>query len=290
MKPYTKHHTEHAFESSIEAHLVAHGYAQGIAAAFDAKLALFPADVLAFIQATQPRPWSEIERYHGANARTVMIDNLCKSLGTLGLLHVLRNGFNCFGKTVRMAYFAPATTMNPEAQSLYNANRLTLTRQVHHSVARPNDSVDLLLSLNGLPLVTAELKNQMTGQNVFNAMHQYRHDRDAKDALFTFKQRALVHFAVDPDQAMMTTRLEGKSTYFLPFNQGNGHQAGNPPNPSGHRTAYLWEQVWQRDSLLDVFGRFMHLLKEEKEYLSTKGGKTSVQKKRSETMIFPRFH
>ena len=290
MTPHMKHHTEHAFESSIEAHLLAHGYAQGDAAAFDAKLALFPAEVLAFIQATQPRTWSDIERYHGANAGAVVIDDLCKSLATLGMLHVLRSGFNSFGKTVRMAYFAPATAMNPDTQAQYAANRLTITRQVHHSVARPNDSVDVVLSLNGLPLVTAELKNQMTGQNVFNAMHQYRHDRDAKDALFAFKQRALVHFAVDPDQAMMTTRLDGKSTYFLPLNLGNGHQAGNPPNAHGHRTAYLWQQVWQRDSLLDIFGRFMHLLKEEKEYLSTKGGKTNVQKKRSETMIFPRFH
>ncbi len=285
-----KSHTERAFESEIEAHLLANGYAKGDATQFDAKTALFPAEVVAFVVTTQPRVSAEIERYYGARAGATLIEDLAKSLATLGMLHVLRSGFNCFGKTVRIAYFAPATAMNPEALKLYAANRLTVTRQLHHSITRPNDSLDLVLSLNGLPLVTAELKNPMSGQNVFHAMHQYRHDRDAKELLFAFKQRALVHFAVDPDQAMMTTKLNGKSTYFLPFNRGNGTQAGNAPNPRGHKTAYLWEQVWARDSLLDIFGRFMHLLKEEKEYLSTKGGKSTVQKKRSETMIFPRFH
>lgn len=285
-----KIHTERAFEQEIEQHLLASGYEAVDPSLFDAKRALFPNLVLAFIEATQPRIWGEIARFHGAKAHEVLMEDLCKSLATLGMLHVLRNGFNCMGKTVRMAHFSPATAMNPDAQKLYAANRWGVTRQLHHSLLKPQDSLDVVLSLNGLPLVTAELKNPMTGQNVFNAMHQYRTDRDAKDAIFQFKQRALVHFAVDSDQVMMTTKLDGKSTYFLPFNTGNGHQAGNPPNPNGHRTAYLWQQVWQRDSLLDIFGRFVHLLKEEKDYLLTKGGKTSVQKKRSETMIFPRFH
>ena len=285
-----KTHTERTFESEIEAHLLAHGYAKGVAEAFDAKRALFPAEVLVFVQATQPKTWEAIEKYYGPAAPAMLLDDLCKSLATLGMLHVLRNGFNCFGKTVRMAYFAPATAMNPETLQLYAANQLTMTRQVHHSVARPKDSVDLVLALNGLPLATAELKNPLTGQNVFNAMQQYRNDRDAKDTLFAFKQRALVHFAVDPDQVMMSTRVDGRSTHFLPFNLGNGTEAGNPPNPQGHKTAYLWQRVWQRDSLLDIFGRFMHLLKDEKEYLSTRGGKTTVQKKRSETLIFPRYH
>ena len=178
-----KNHTERTFEGEIEAHLLAHGYAHGVAETFDAKRALFPTDVLAFVQATQPKIWEPIDKYYGAAAATMLLDDLCKSLATLGMLHVLRNGFNCFGKTVRVAYFAPATSMNPETLRLYAANRLTVTRQVRHSLTRPKDSVDLLLSLNGLPLVTAELKNPMTGQNVFNAMQQYRTDRDAKDAL-----------------------------------------------------------------------------------------------------------
>ena len=140
----------------------------------------------------------------------------------------------------------------------------------------------MVLTLNGIPVVTLELKNPMTHQTWENAVHQYRHDRDPNDLLFSFKKRALVHFAVDTDEAYMTTKLSGESTAFLPFNKGNNNGAGNPENPKGYKTAYLWEEVLSRDSLMDILARFIHLQVTEKRV----GG--NVVKK--ESMIFPRYH
>ena len=158
---------------------------------------------------------------------------------------------------------------------------MTVTRQLKYS-SKHDNKIDLVLSLNGLPIVTAELKNPMTGQSWHNAITQYQNDRDPNDLIFQFKKRTLVHFAVDPDQAYMTTRLAGKSTYFLPFNLGNNNGAGNPDNPGGYKTSYLWENVWARRSLLEILGQFMHLQIEEK--------KVGNQLVKRETMIFPRYH
>ncbi len=286
-------HKEVKFEDAIEQHLLSNagGYAKGNPAAFDRKLALFADDVIALIQATQETAWKAITSYHGANARTAVLDDLAKALSSpaMGVLHVLRQGFTCFGKTLRVAYFAPANRMNPETEKQYAANRLTVARQVHFS-EKDEKSLDLVLALNGIPVITAELKNPLTHQNVHDAMRQYREDRDPRELLFRFKERALVHFAVDPDLAFMTTRLDGKGTYFLPFNRGDNGGAGNAPIANGYRTAYLWEEVWQRDSLLDILGRFAQLEKIEKDVLVRKGGKDTVQKIRKENVIFPRYH
>ena len=185
---------------------------------------------------------------------------------------MLRHGLDFFGQTFHLAYFAPASGLNPETAKLYKANRLTVTRQVHFSLQH-EQSIDILLSLNGLPVATAELKNAFTGQTVRDAIGQYR-DRDHREPIFAFKKRALVHFAADTDECYMATRLEGAATRFLPFNQGNRKGAGNPENPDGYRTHYLWEQIWKRDSWLDLLGRFLHIEKKGKE----------------ESLIFPRYH
>lgn len=281
---------EMAFEAAIEAHLVElGGYEKVDSDNFDRARCLFPEILIEFIKTTQPKIWDTIVAYHNKNAEAQLIDDLTKALSSLGMLHVLRHGFNCFGKLVRVAYFAPASGMNPETAALYAKNRLTVTRQVHFS-DKDEKSLDLVLAINGLPVVTAELKNPLTKQNVFHAMRQYREDRDPREIMFRFKERALVHFAVDPDMVYMTTKLEAKSTHFLPFNRGHAHGAGNPPNPEGYRTAYLWEEVWMRGSLLDILGRFFHLETEEKDVLFTRGGKSEVRKLRKETMIFPRYH
>ncbi len=286
-------HREIKFEDAIEGHLLSKqgGYAKRDAAAFDRKVALFPDDVISFIQATQEDAWKAITSYHAANARSAVLDDLTKALSSpaMGVLHVLRQGFTCFGKTLRVAYFAPSNRLNPETEKQYAANRLTVTRQLHFS-ERDEKSLDLMIALNGVPVLTAELKNPLTHQNVFDAMRQYREHRDPREPLFRFKERALVHFAVDPDLAFMTTRLDGKATHFLPFNRGDNGGAGNPPNPDGYRTAYLWEEVWQRDSLLDILGRFAQLEKIEKDILIRKGGKERVQKIHKENLIFPRYH
>ncbi len=281
-----KKHTEIKFEDAIEESLLDQGgYAKGQPSTFDRNRALDPTLLLAFIQQTQSKLWEPIAAYHGKDLEKVVLDDLCRTLDAQGMLNVLRHGFKCFGKRLRVAYFAPASGMNPETKAQYQANRLTVTRQLKYSTKNEN-SLDLVLSINGLPIVTAELKNPMSGQTVEHAKWQYQKDRDPKELVFQFKKRALVHFAVDPDLVYMTTRLAGTSTFFLPFNKGDHGGAGNPENHEGYRSAYLWEEVWQRDSLLDILGRFMHLQVEEKKIPTAKCIKTQTK----ETMIFPRYH
>ncbi|MHB8707998.1 MAG: type I restriction endonuclease subunit R [Desulfuromonadales bacterium] len=281
-----KKHTEIRFEEALEQSLLTEGgYVPGDPATFDRARALDPTILLPFIQQTQPRLWAPIAAYHGQDAEKVVLDDLCRALDSQGVLNILRHGFKCFGKRLRVAYFAPASGMNPETGELYEANRLTVTRQLKYSTTNEN-SLDLVLSINGLPVLTAELKNPMSGQTVEHAKWQYKKDRDSKELIFQFKKRALVHFAVDPDSVYMTTRLAGTGTFFLPFNKGDRGGAGNPENPDGYRSAYLWEEIWKRDSLLDILGRFMHLQVEEKKIATAGGGKT----KTTETMIFPRYH
>jgi type I restriction enzyme R subunit len=277
-------HTEFAFESAIEAHLIASGgYVSGDREGFDPQRALFPAEVLAFIQATQPATWDYLVNIQKDKAESTLLDDLCRALDSSheGCLSVLRHGFKCFGKRFHVAYFAPASGMNPETQQLYASNRLTVTRQLRYAASHGN-TLDMTLALNGIPLATLELKNAMTGQTWRHAVHQYKHDRDANDLIFQYKKRALVHFAVDTDEAYMTTRLSGQKTRFLPLNRGRDGGAGNPDNPEGHKTAFLWEQVLERHSFLDILGRFIHLQVEE-----IKLGEKKVKK---ETMVFPRYH
>ena len=218
---------------------------------------------------------------------------MSKELELKGTLHVLRHGFKCYGKTLRMAWFRPNTRMNPEAAESYARNRLTVTRQVAFaSVMKRADGknrrcvIDVTLAVNGIPVVTAELKNPLTGQRAADAMRQYQDERDGRDLLFAFKKRALVHFAVDPDEVWMTTRLRGRETEFLPFNRGNARGAGNPPVEGNWKTHYLWDEVLEADSLLEILQRFMHLEVKEKQVRTDKGARTV----RTETMIFPRYH
>jgi len=254
-------HTEHAFETAIEQHLTtAGGYEKGDKDAFDPERGLFPVDVLAFIQETQPREWEYLANIQKDKSGETLLDDLCRALNSEheGCLSVLRHGFKSFGKRFHVAQFAPASGLNPDTQARYEANRLTITRQLRYSPKHGN-TLDVTLSLNGIPVATLELKNPMTAQTWRHAVTQYKNDRDPSDLIFQFKKRVLVHFAVDTDQVYMTTRLSGRNTSFLPFNRGCGGGAGNPENPEGYRTAYLWEQVLERHSFLDVLARFIHL-------------------------------
>ena len=242
---------------------------------------------------SQPAKWQALESLLGPKTAATVLDSLSKELDVKGTLHILRHGFKCYGKTFRMAYFRPNTRMNPEAAKNYAKNRLTITRQVAFtSVMKKADGknrrciIDLTLAVNGIPVVTAELKNPLTGQRATDAMRQYEVERDERDLLFAFKKRALVHFAVDPDEVWMTTRLKGKETDFLPFNLGNNHGAGNPPVEGNWKTHYLWDEVLQADSLLEILQRFMHLEVKERRVETDKGMRTV----RKETMIFPRYH
>lgn len=247
-------HREIDFENEIEHFLLGEGgYVAGSAADYDADRALFPTAVLDFVQTTQPRFWQRLEGLNKGTAATVLLDSLGKELESKGMLSVLREGFKCFGKTVRMAWFAPNTGMDPAATARYADNRLTLIRQVK---TRSGAIPDVVLAINGLPVATLELKNPMSGQRIEDARIQYRTQRDPKELLFAYKQRCLVHFAVDTEEVAMTARLEGKDTFFLPFNRGHNFGAGNPPVAGDVRTRYLWQEVLNRESLLDILARF----------------------------------
>lgn len=276
--------SEAAFETAIEAVLLGGGYARVEGKGFDRERAIFPDEALAFIRATQGKVWEKLEALHGEQTGARVLESLCKWLDTHGALATLRHGFKCFGKTLRIAFFRPAHGLNPELEARYQANRLGLTRQLHYS-PRSEKSLDVVLSVNGIPVVTLELKNPLSGQTAANAIHQYRHDRDPREPIFVFTKRALVHFAVDTEEAHMATRLAGSSTYFLPFNRGMDGGAGNPPDREGrnYKTAYVWKEVLERDSLLDLLARFLHLDVQEK---TADDGK----KLRKETLIFPRHH
>ena len=282
--PSDSRHSEAAFETVIETHLLAHGYVSIAREGFDRERAIFPETVLAFIRETQPKEWDRLEALLGNGTGEQVIGDLCKWMDIHGSLATLRHGFKCYGRTFRAAYFKAAHGLNPELETRYAANRLGLTRQLHYSL-RSENSVDVTLSLNGIPVVTAELKNPLTGQWADDACRQYREDRDPREPIFNFKRRALVHFAVDTESVLMTTRLAGMATRFLPFNKGSEGAAGNPPDPEGrtYRTAYLWEEVLERDSLLDILARFIHLQVDEKR--DDRGRKV-----KTEIIIFPRYH
>ena len=281
-------HQEIRFEEAIENALVVGGdYTAGKPDEYDAEAGFFPKDILDFISCTQAERWQSLVDLHGTKAEQTLLSSLAKELDTKNVLHVLRYGFKCFGKTFKLAYFAPNTGMNPEAEELFKKNNLKIFRQVHFSIKNPDQSVDVVLAVNGLPLVTMELKNPMTGQTVHHAIKQYKTSRDQRETLFAFKKRSLVHFAVDPDEVFMATNIDGDNTYFLPFNKGNNRGAGNPQaDNGGYRVSYLWDEVLSRRSLLDILGRFMHLQVEEKMVPTPKG----IKRTKKETMIFPRYH
>jgi len=265
---------ESTFEAIIEDGLLAAGYIRGDPQAFDSEHALWPAELFAWLAAAEPQLWSALQTQHGPHLEKALLHDLTAALNDphRGMLHVLRHGFKFYGKTIPVAQFAPAHSLSPEIARRYAQNRLAVTRQVHYSTAEPLKSIDMVLALNGLPIATLELKNPLTGQTVEHAKHQYKTARGPQELLFAFGRRALVHFAVDPDEVYMTTRIEGDGTYFLPFNRGNHGGRGNPPTPDGsHKTSYLWREALARQSILDILARFLHLA----------DGKR---------MIFPRYH
>ena len=281
--------SEKGFEDAIEASLLGvGGYLRSELNHFDRVLGLDTAELYAFIGATQAKAWEQLlSRGYGNDpdaAQKGFAKRLASELDARGTVDVLRHGVVDYGITIQLAYFKPAHGLTPDLQLKYAANRVTVTRQLRYETGSEN-SLDVALLVNGIPTATAELKNQLTHQNVEHAIAQYRQDRDAGNV--TLAKRAVVHFAVDPDRVSMTTRLEGESTRFLPFNQGSGGAgqaggAGNPPSSTGHRTAYLWQQVWQRDAWLDLLARFVHV------EMPTKGSKTA--KKKQAVTIFPRYH
>lgn len=277
---------EKRFEQDIEEYLVTEGgYQKGDPRAFDREKALDVGTFLRFVRTSQPKAWARFEKIYGADSERQLVERFCREVKMVGLLKVLRQGFTDRGIKFRAVFWKPETTINETTQAQYAANILHCTRQLHYSLHNEN-SIDMVLFVNGIPVVSMELKCQFTGQDTANAIEQYKLDRASKDPIFEFGKRILVHFAVDLSNVYMTTRLEGEKTYFLPFNQGSNGAGkvggkGNPINPDGYDTAYLWESVLCKDRLLEILHKYMHLQ-------VNRDDKTGAVT--SERMTFPRYH
>jgi type I restriction enzyme, R subunit len=278
-------HKEVHFESDLCAALTARGwtYSEKDAERFDRASGLFLPDLVAWLEATQPQAWELLTKNHGADATQRVAERIRKNLDERGTLDVLRRGVEMVGLKAPLALMGLKPSLQtPETLARYAANRLRVVRQIRHSPNKTSDALDLVLFLNGIPVATAELKTDFT-QDINAAVDQYRFDRIPKpkakpyaEPLLDFPRGALVHFAVSNRTVMMTTRLQGPSTYFLPFNLGDHGGAGNPPNAKGHRTAYLWEQVWQRDGWLEILGRYLVTQRDSKKQIKA--------------ILFPRYH
>jgi len=297
--------SEHAFEDAIESALLAggpdaipghpSGAVRELPSAFgtirsggyrkrkpedlDRALCLIPDDLVDFVIGTQPKEWEKLKQQHGSDTRDRFLKRVASEIDKRGTLDVLRGDIRDYGTRFKLAYFRPPSGLNEELQRLYEANTFSVVRQLHYS-QKTEQSIDLVLFLNGLPIFTAELKNPLTGQDYRDGMAQYRRDRDPKEPFLRFR-RCLAHFAVDPDRVYMTTRLNLGKTEFLPFNKGKYGGEGNPPVSDGYATAYLWEEVWAKDSILNLIQHFIHEI--------TDDDNGAHNKKRSR-IIFPRYH
>ncbi|MHB1549975.1 MAG: type I restriction endonuclease subunit R [Vulcanimicrobiaceae bacterium] len=280
-------HTEVNLEAEIVRELCSRGWIEGKAGGYDKNLALFREDAVGWLQDTQPDEYAKVKKVNNGSSDQLLLERLAKTIDEEGTIAVLRRGFKRTPARFDMCAFKPSSGLNPQNAERYGKVRCRVVRQVRYS--RDNEKcIDLVLFVNGIAVATIELKTEMT-QSVQDAIDQYKRDRAPKDPktnrgepLLTPKRGAIVHFAVSDEEVWMTTALAGKKTAFLPFNLGYDDGAGNPPNPTGAKAAYLWERILERETWLDILDRFVHVEKREDEV----GGK----KVRSERIIFPRYH
>ena len=293
-------HQEKVFEAEMLQAMGTHGWQVGVLKlptgtpdedrwlyAYDRVRALYPIDVISWLRTTQPAEYAKVKKLHNGGTDRRILDRLVEELDKHGPLHVLRKGFKDVNARFQLVQFKPASTINPELEARHGQVVCRAINQLRYSTEK-EDSIDVVLFVNGIPVVTEELKTDLT-QSIGDAMRQYREDRPPKDPKSNKVEpllagnRALVHFAVSTDEVRMTTRLEGPKTAFLPFNRGYNFGKGNPPVPGDYRSSYLWNEVLTRDSLLDLLQHFLHKSRTEK-FLP------NGQKEVREALIFPRYH
>ncbi len=256
---------------------VHHGYRLGYPKNFNAQYAIDEVCFWDFLQNTQPEELEKLQKSGGDWQRKILerFDRLVKKNG---LLHLLKKGLNVDDAVINLMYPAPLASSSDKVKENFNSNIFSCTRQLRYSLDNPLEEIDVVLFINGIPFATLELKNPWTGQTAsYHGQKQYREDRDIKQPLMQFG-RCLVHMAVDTDEVFMTTKLSGKSTFFLPFNKGNNFGKGNPTNKNGHKTAYLWEEIFSRDSVANIIQHFVRLDGTSKDPLNKR------------TLFFPRYH
>lgn len=282
---------ERRFEADIEDYFLRHGFQKLSPLSYDLEKNFFVNTLIDFISSSQPKEWERYQRYYGDNSADKLIRRLTDEIRNRGLIDVLKKGIKDMGVDLKLCFFKPESDLNPDLITLYKKNVFGITRQFKYSKLNEN-AIDIVLSLNGIPLFALELKDQLTGQTYENAIEQWKTDRDPKEEIFKFNNRILAYFAVDLYEVWMTTELKGEKTYFLPFNQGsngagNPGGKGNPPSKDGYATSYLWERVLAKDSLLDLIRRFITVI-EEKSEVSNKDGTSKIVTSRK--LIFPRYH
>lgn len=281
-------YTEKGFESNIEDYLIEkNGYRkrvlEGQVLEFFKRYAIDVEVLFEFLESTQAKELEKLKNVYKTTYKEKIIEQINKELNKRGLIDCLRHGINDYGVHLKLAYNKPANNLNYTLLNLYSKNIFTVSRQVYYS-EKNNKSIDMLIMLNGLPIIVLELKNPLTGQTVDDAKLQFMNDRDPKELLFQFKKRTIVFFAVDTEEVYMTTKLDGKDTLFLPFNKGNNGGRGNPEVEGNYKTHYLWEEVFQKDSLLDILFNFVFI---KKEQIKDSTGEIIEEK---ESLIFPRYH
>jgi len=273
---------EIGFEEYVEEHLIKSGYIKGNPDDYNKEFAIDTKLLFEFLEDTQPEKMERLRDIYKDQYQFKILSRLNRELNNRGMIDVLRHGIKDYGVYLDLAYFKPASKLNEEMVKLYEKNRISVTRQVRYST-KNDKSIDMLICVNGLPVAVIELKNPITGQTYEDAIMQYKKDRSPNELLFQFKKRAIVFFAVDTEEIYMTTKIAGEKTFFLPFNKGCEGGKGNPENPNGYKTAYLWEEILQKDSLIDIIKRFVFVETQEKKDID---GNFYI----SETVIFPRFH
>lgn len=278
--------SEKRFEQDIETYFLNHGFRKVLPSTFDKEKMLFPEVLEEFVSKTQPKAWARYTKLYGASAVEKLTRRINTAISESNVLDVLKKGIKDMGIEIKLCFFKPSSNLNQDLVNLYEGNICSITRQFSYS-KNNNNTIDTILSINGIPLFAFELKDQLKGQDVNNAMRQWKEDRDPKEPIFKFGQRFLCYFAIDLYDAFMTTELKGEYTRFLPFNQGsngagNPGGKGNPKNDEGYPTSYIWEKVFSVDSMIDLIGKFITITEEKEE----KNGKSYVTKK----IIFPRYH
>ena len=289
---------ERNFEADIEQWLLEKGgYTKGNQKTYDKERAIDMTTLIAFLDTTQHKQWDRYVRKYGNKAESRLYQVFQENVVRYGLIYVLRNGIDDLGIKLKMYYFRPASELNEELMLKYRQNILQVTRQFAYSTQNRN-TIDMVLSLNGIPVVALELKNQLKGQNIEDSREQWKNDRDPAELLFHFNTRILAYFGVDLYEAIMATELKKDKTYFMPFNQGSGGAgnvggAGNPEceDPDDYATSYLWKRVLCRDMLLSILQRYISRQEEEKiKLVRDKHGKIKEKKETSVKIIFPRYH
>lgn len=282
--------SEKQFETDIETSLMNGGFRKIPHNLFDKETMLFNEIFVEFVKNSQPKSWERYVKFYGNEAPEKLVRRLNDSIESRGVLDVLKNGFCDMGINIVVCFSKPESSLNEDLNEKYTKNIIGETRQFFYS-KQNNNSIDMVLSINGIPVFAFELKNQFMGQDYQCAINQWKNDRDPREPIFKFDKRFLAYFAVDLFETWMTTELSGATTRFLPFNQGsngagNAGGKGNPENPKGYPTSYLWEIVFQKDSFVDLIFKFITITEEKTETI--KNGE--VKKATVRHIIFPRYH